>query len=100
MIFPIIVAMPGEDDREDGPRSQHFSKKDLRWALPVIAFAVVALVIGYRYFKKQSDEHVCVSNMNSIFKAVSLYANDWDDRFPPIAWESNSLTGDPMINGG
>jgi hypothetical protein len=99
MIFPVLVSMAAEEDR-DGPRSQHFTKKDLKWVVVLLILLAIILPPVYNKFKKDSDEHVCITNMNAIYKALSLYANDHDDRFPPIAWEENPTTGEPNITNG
>jgi hypothetical protein len=92
--------MAADEDR-DGPRSQHFTKKDLKWVAVLLVLLALFLPSLYKKFKHDSDEHVCITNMNSIYKALSLYANDWDDRFPPEAWEDpTSTTGAPNIVDG
>lgn len=99
MIFPVFVSIPADDDREDAPKSHLITKKDVKRFLIVLPFIVLILFFLYRYFKKQSDWSNCASNMNAVYKSVSLYANDWDDRFPPLA-EADATTGTPTVTNG
>ena len=99
MIFPGFVSIPADDDREDAPKSHLITKKDVKRAIPFLIVVIIALIFFYRYFKKQSDWSNCASNMNAVYKCVSLYANDWDDRFPPPA-ESDPATGTPVVQNG
>jgi len=97
----LFAATPGDNDPEDGSRgSQYISRKDLKW---LIVAAIVLVIIGwpvYRYKKGQADWHTCGSNLNAIYQAMSLYAADHDDRFPPIAREADPNTGTPIVENG
>jgi hypothetical protein len=100
MIFGPLVSIPAEDDREDAPKSHLVTKKDIKrflyFGVPILALLLLGL---YSYFKKISDWHVCASNLNSMYKAISLYANDHDDQFPPSA-DMDLATRTPSVNGG
>jgi hypothetical protein len=100
MIFSPLVSIPAdEESREDAPRSHLITKKDVKKFLIALPFILVALFFTYRHFKKISDWHICASNMNSVYKGLSLYSNDHDDRFPPLS-SSNPSTGAPYVTDG
>jgi len=99
MIFPGLVAIPAEDDREDAPKSHLITKKDVKRFLIALPFIVLMLFFLYHFFKRQADWSNCASNMNAVYKAVNFYANDWDDRFPPLA-EADAVTGTPTVTNG
>src|SRR5579884_3731224 len=98
MMFPGLVSIPVDDERdEESSRSQYASKKDLKWLAVALVIFVIVFAPVYVYYKKQADWHTCAVNMNSIYKCLSAYAADHDDRFPPIAWQENTSTGAPVV---
>src|SRR5690349_18780878 len=101
MIFSPIFSIPADEEaREDAPKSHLVTKKDVkRFLFYVVPVLAIALYFGFQVLKKMSDWHACASNLNAVYKAVSLYANDWDGRFPPIA-SSNPNTGTPYVTDG
>jgi hypothetical protein len=96
MIGPLLL-VPAEDDRDDAHRSTYVSKKDVKWVLIGIAVLAVILYPVYINLKRQSDSHVCAANMNLIYQAISLYANDHDDRFPPVVQTGAGSPGAPTV---
>jgi hypothetical protein len=101
MNLNIFISIPTDDeDREGPPKSRYISKKDLRW---IIVGAIVLFIFGYPLFsnfKEGRDWHICASNMNGVYKALSSYANDYDGRFPPVAEEADPHTGAPGLYDG
>lgn len=69
---------------DERPRSSHLSRKDVR----VLGFVLLLLVLLmspiYCVLKIQRDRHVCKQNLGHIYKAISLYMVENNDRFPPI----------------
>jgi hypothetical protein len=64
--------------------SAYFSKKDVRTILIVIA-AVTAIAIPLYYaFMQQRDKQVCATNMHAIYNAMMQYAEQNDQRLPPL----------------
>lgn len=101
MIFSPLVSIPADDEPiQDRPKSHLITKKDVKRFLYVLPFIVLILYFLYAYFKKISDWHTCAGNMNSIYKAIGLYANDYDDRFPPLSPACNPGTGTPYVTNG
>jgi hypothetical protein len=98
MTFPPLVSIPADEDRDNAPKS-HITKKDVQRFLIALPFIVIVLFYGYKHFKKQSDWARCAANMNAVYKAINLYANDHDGLFPPLA-SSDPATGTPYVNRG
>lgn len=100
MIDPTLLAVAAEDDRDSPRGSAYASKKDIKWMLLGVAGLLVILYPAYVYMKGFSNVHVCSANMNALFQAVSLYAQDNEGRFPPVAEEADPRTGAPsLVNG-
>jgi hypothetical protein len=49
----------------------------------------------YAVLKIQRDKHVCKQNLGHIFKAITMYAADNNDRFPPVFVEGEG--GEPQL---
>lgn len=97
---PIFSIPAAEEAREDAPKSHLITKKDIkRFLFYIVPVLAIVLFFSYRFMKRISDWHVCASNMNAVYKALSLYANDWDGRFPPMA-SSDPNTGTPYVTDG
>lgn len=76
---------PQDLERSDEqPKSSYVSKKDVKTV--GIALVVLAIVLSpvYVVLKDQRDAFVCKRNIQAISKAISLYAAENNDRFPPV----------------
>jgi len=101
MMFPGLVAIPAEDDRDDAPRTHHVTKRDIKsLVIFLIVFAVLTLPV-YNFYKRRADTHLCASNLNSVYQACSLYATANDERFPPLVEQDGSGSpGSPRVVNG
>lgn len=99
MIDPSLLSVASED-RDDRPGSQYASKKDVKWALIAVAVAAIILYPAYAYMKGISNVHVCAANIKEMGQALSQYAGDNDDRFPPTHQEAYAPTGAPAVLNG
>ena len=84
-----------EGERPSG--GQYVSKRDVKIMVLGMVGITAILYPVYLIMKANTDKTICVSNSNQIYKAVSLYATDHDDRFPPL-YAANA-DGTPMIDG-
>ncbi|RYG27951.1 hypothetical protein EON81_29325, partial [bacterium] len=70
---------------EDSPtKSEYFSKKDLKW---LVLLGVVAAAVGYPLYKwglERSHKALCSNNIKALADAMNLYAEAYDDRYPPL----------------
>ncbi len=64
---------------------QYVSLKDLRTLAICGVVAAPFMFFGYGILRRNSDRHVCISDLRAIYTAVNLYADQHDNRFPPIA---------------
>lgn len=73
------------DAPEGAPQSSaYMSKKDLKW---IIAILLILLLVGgptWYAFLEQRNKQVCATNMKGIYEAMMLYAEQNDDRVPPL----------------
>jgi type II secretory pathway pseudopilin PulG len=93
----ILAAHVYDPDAEEGRRhTGHFTKKDLKVILVIVAILLVLLLPVYKLLKRQRDNHLCTQNLVAIGTAMDLYANDNNDRFPPI-YVTAENTPAPMV---
>lgn len=99
----MILASVSEYDTDNpegakGYSSQYINKKDVRWIALIIAVLALASIPVYGILKKNSDRTACKRNINGMYKAISLYAESYDGRFPPLyqTGENNS----PYLENG
>lgn len=72
-----------EGERPSG--NQYIQLKDLRiWAIALILFGAASYPV-YMVLAGNSERHRCISNLGAIYNATNLYAEQHDNRFPPIA---------------
>lgn len=70
------------EDRDTS--GQYVTKKDFKvFGIAIVAFVVIAYPI-YLIMKSNTEKTLCWGNMGQVYKALTLYASDHDDRFPPI----------------
>lgn len=86
----MIFAVPPyeADEPEHSPRSEHISGKDLRRILLVLVLLAVLSIPVYTVLRQQRDKHVCASNFKAMYDAMGIYAELYDDRWPPAFAES------------
>ena len=63
---------------------QYVTKRDLRVMIGGSILLLLLLYPIYRLMKANSEKTICGTNLGQIYKAVSMYSLDHDDRFPPI----------------
>lgn len=100
MIDPSLLTVAAEEDRDSPRGSAYASKKDIKWMLIGVGGLLLLLYPAYLYMLGISNVHVCASNLNAMYQAVSLYAQDNEGRFPPIAEEADPRTGAPLMANG
>ncbi len=88
------------DAPEDAPKagSAYMSKKDIKW---IVGILVVLFALGaplWMAFMEQRDKQVCASNMQGIYGAMMLYAEQNDSRLPPLYHVGEN--GAPMLSDG
>ena len=72
-----------EGDKSAG--GQYVTAKDIRiWAIALVALGVATYPI-YQYLQGQSERARCSANLRAVYQAISLYADQHDNRFPPLA---------------
>lgn len=76
------------------------SKKDVKVLGIVLVVAIVVLIPAYNIWKRKAESYECKMNVGQIGKAIGLYAEQNDDRFPPVyATAENVGPGlDPMVD--
>ncbi len=84
---------------DDTPgRSEYFSRKDAKW---FVLLFVIAAAAGYPLFQwgnDQKNKALCSNNIKALGDALNLYAEQNDDRYPPL-FEADS-SGAPDTSGG
>ncbi|RYG17531.1 hypothetical protein EON82_23750, partial [bacterium] len=87
-----------EGERPSG--SQYIQLKDLRiWAIALGLLSIPCYFV-YKVLEGNSERHRCISNLGAIYSAVNLYAEQHDNRFPPMArTESDFVTPTPSPQG-
>lgn len=69
---------------DERPRSAYLSRKDVK-ILGIVAIALALLLTPIVWLAKENrDKYVCKTNMGQIFKAMGIYMEQNNDRFPPV----------------
>ena len=91
---------PNAIEGEKSTHGQYISAKDLKiWGVGLAVLGVMLYPI-YKVMEGNSERHRCISNLNSIYKAINFYAEQHDNRFPPIArTEGDGVTPSLSENG-
>ena len=66
------------------PGAQYMTRKDVKWILGATALILVGLIPVYISMRDKAYATTCKKNLSEIGKALQLYADQHDDRFPPI----------------
>jgi hypothetical protein len=84
MIFLPLAAISNEpDDRTDEPsRSAYLSGKDLKWLTVGFVVLIALLTPIYLSMRERSYSHICVQNLQNIYKATQLYVADKGGSLP------------------
>lgn len=99
----MIFASHGEYDADqpEGSRSaggQYVSRKDAKWILVIIAILGAIFYPAYVSLKAQGEKAVCSGNFQAMYKAMTLYAQNYDERTAPIYEVGEN--GSPMLIEG
>ncbi len=88
------------DAPEDAKQTSsiYLSKKDVRVILIVIGVVIAIGIPLYYAFMQQRDKQVCATNMHAIYNAMMQYAEQNDQRLPPLYEVGDN--GTPQIVGG
>lgn len=91
---------PSAIEGEKPSGHQYVSAKDLRvWGIAFVLLSVPFYFI-YKVLEGNSERHRCTSNLGAIYKAINLYAEQHDNRFPPLVrTESDFVTPSLGENG-
>ena len=87
-----------EGDRSAG--GQYITRKDLKiWGIGLVVLGVFSYPV-FQYLKGQSERARCGTNLRAVYQAISLYAEQHDYRFPPLArTEPDGVTPSLSDNG-
>jgi prepilin-type processing-associated H-X9-DG protein len=90
-------ADPLDRERTDEkPKSAYLSKKDLRVFGVVLVFLFLLLYPVFIVMRQNTWRYLCGRNFESMSKAVLLYSEGHEGRFPPVAGDY----GAPIIQDG
>ena len=80
-----------EGDKSAG--GQYVTKKDLKvWGIGLVVLGLFSYPV-FQYLQNQSERARCGTNFRAVYQAISLYAEQHDYRFPPLArTEGNGVT--------
>lgn len=95
MIFATTPYDPSEPEGTPGG-SAYLSVKDMKRIAAVLAVLLLFVMLAYGECKKFTYEHICRSNLAQISKAIGLYAQENDDRLPPIC--ASLGDGNPLLD--
>lgn len=91
---------PNAVEGEKSHGTQYISPRDVKIAAVAFAILSVPSFFVYRVLVGNSERHRCISNLGAIYAAVSLYAEQHDNRFPPIARTEGDLVTPSLSDGG
>jgi hypothetical protein len=76
---------PNAVEGEKAGGTQYIQLKDLKvWAIALVLLGVATYPV-YMVLMGNSERHRCISNLGAVYSAINLYAEQHDNRFPPIA---------------
>ena len=87
-----------EGDKSAG--GQYVTKKDLKiWAIGLVVLGGFSYPV-FQYLKGQSERARCGTNLRAVYQAISLYAEQHDYRFPPLARTEQDGVTPSLAAGG
>lgn len=66
------------------PGAQYMTRKDVKWILLATGLIMVGLIPVYISMRDKAYATTCKKNLSKIGEALQLYADQHDDRFPPV----------------
>ncbi len=69
---------------EERPKNAYLSRKDIRILLVAVVLLVVLLTPVVWLAKMSRDKYMCKANLGQMYKAMSLYLIENDNRYPPV----------------
>lgn len=69
---------------EPSSSSQYLSRKDVKWILAILVVLGIFMIPIYRIMLDGRNEHICRQNLSQISKALGVYAEEHDGRYPPL----------------
>lgn len=97
-MIDLFLAIPASDeDREDGPKSSYVSAKDVKWVTIALVILGIALLPVFDILKKTRDSSLCISQLRKISSAITQYAENNDQRFPPVVQVGPGSPGAPYV---
>ncbi|MEI7577322.1 MAG: hypothetical protein WCK51_10545 [Armatimonadota bacterium] len=66
------------------PGAQYMTRKDVKWILLATAGVLLGMVPVYISMRDKAYATTCKKNLSKIGEALQLYADQHDDRFPPV----------------
>ena len=89
---------PGAPEGEVSGRGQYKTPRQLRQML--IGFVVIFLLLIpiYRFLLGRSQSSICTQNIKAIMQAMNIYAQNNDERFPPVARTESYFTTIPSLD--
>lgn len=81
-----------------GYTSQYLNKKDVKYIAIALGVLAIAAIPIYGILKKNSDKAACKRNLSGIYKAISIYSEAYDGRFPPLYQQGENAT--PYLEDG
>lgn len=82
---------PNAVDGEKPSGTQYISAKELKIAGIALLVLSVPMYFIYQVLLGNSERHRCISNLGAVYAAINLYAEQHDNRFPPIARTEGDL---------
>jgi prepilin-type processing-associated H-X9-DG protein len=97
----VILGVNNYDpDAEEGRRgSGHVTKRELLIYAIALGVAAFLLIPVYNHLMEIRNSHICTQNLLDIGTAIEGYAEDNDDRFPPVYMVAEDQVG-PHVFGG
>lgn len=88
---------PSAPEGAASPGGQYMTKKDAKWIIIVTFFLIIGMIPVYLFMREKAYKATCVKNINGVMEALTLYAAQHDDRFPPLYSENEQ--GEPVGQG-
>ncbi len=91
---------PNAIEGEKTGGAQYISARDLKIFGIALLVLSVPLYFVYQVLLGNSERHRCTSNLGAVYAAINLYAEQHDNRFPPIArTQADQITPDLGTTG-